>query len=360
MDPANRVSPASTTSVPSVVGAEQHRPRRVARRVLHPQLHARRCPARPRRPARAPRAARAARSGRRRTRPPPGTGPSSGRPAWPGPPGGSRPARRARRRPGTTLKVWSKWPWVSSTASGVSRCSASTASSGSHGVLAGVDDQARPRPGRWPRRSSWSGRNRPEILRRAPDQGRRPSGVRSVTVVILPCDLRCRIRSTPRGEDGECGGDQPDAARGGQAQAGATAGATGPAGQAPAADRADHVGRRGGGRGRRVRAADLAGRRRRRARGRAQQCAAPTPTAEPAAAPGTCAFTPTPNEPAAKPAPVPTVTTAPTSGTVRGDLQTSSGPIPLTLDRAQAPVHRGELPEPGRTPATTTTPRATG
>jgi peptidyl-prolyl cis-trans isomerase B (cyclophilin B) len=63
----------------------------------------------------------------------------------------------------------------------------------------------------------------------------------------------------------------------------------------------------------------------------------PTPTAEPAAAPGTCAFTPTPNEPAARPAPVPTVTTAPTSGTVPVTLQTSSGPIPLTLDRAEAP-----------------------
>ena len=63
----------------------------------------------------------------------------------------------------------------------------------------------------------------------------------------------------------------------------------------------------------------------------------PPPSAAPAAAPGTCAFTPTPNEPAAKPAPVPTVTNAPTSGTVAVDLQTSSGPIPLTLDRAQAP-----------------------
>ena len=63
--------------------------------------------------------------------------------------------------------------------------------------------------------------------------------------------------------------------------------------------------------------------------------AAPTPTA--AAAAGACAFTPTPNEPAAKPAPVPAVTDAPTSGTVAVNLQTSSGPIPLTLDRAQAP-----------------------
>jgi peptidyl-prolyl cis-trans isomerase B (cyclophilin B) len=61
------------------------------------------------------------------------------------------------------------------------------------------------------------------------------------------------------------------------------------------------------------------------------------PTATPAAAPGTCTFTPTPGEPAAKPAPVPSVTTAPTSGTVPVNLQTSAGPIPLTLDRAQAP-----------------------
>jgi peptidyl-prolyl cis-trans isomerase B (cyclophilin B) len=63
----------------------------------------------------------------------------------------------------------------------------------------------------------------------------------------------------------------------------------------------------------------------------------PVPTAPPAAAPGTCSFSPTPNEPAAKPAPVPSVTTAPTSGTVPVTLQTTSGPIPLTLDRATGP-----------------------
>ena len=63
-----------------------------------------------------------------------------------------------------------------------------------------------------------------------------------------------------------------------------------------------------------------------------------TPSAQPpAAAPGSCAFTETPNEPAAKPAPVPSVTDAPTSGTVAVNLRTSSGPIPLTLDRAAAP-----------------------
>ena len=66
---------------------------------------------------------------------------------------------------------------------------------------------------------------------------------------------------------------------------------------------------------------------------------APTPTAAPAepAALGDCTFTPTPDEPAAKPAPVPTVTTASTSGTVAVSLQTNQGAIPLTLDRATGP-----------------------
>jgi peptidyl-prolyl cis-trans isomerase B (cyclophilin B) len=63
---------------------------------------------------------------------------------------------------------------------------------------------------------------------------------------------------------------------------------------------------------------------------------APAPTAAPAAL-GDCAFTPTPNEPAAKPAPVPTVTTASTNGTVAVSLQTDQGPIPLTLDRSTGP-----------------------
>ncbi len=63
---------------------------------------------------------------------------------------------------------------------------------------------------------------------------------------------------------------------------------------------------------------------------------APTPTAAPAAL-GDCTFTPTPDEPAARPAPVPTVTTASTSGTVEVSLQTNQGPIPLTLDRATGP-----------------------
>jgi peptidyl-prolyl cis-trans isomerase B (cyclophilin B) len=63
---------------------------------------------------------------------------------------------------------------------------------------------------------------------------------------------------------------------------------------------------------------------------------APTPTAAPAAL-GDCRFTPTPDEPAARPAPVPSVTTAGTSGTVAVSLQTDRGPIPLTLDRSTGP-----------------------
>lgn len=63
---------------------------------------------------------------------------------------------------------------------------------------------------------------------------------------------------------------------------------------------------------------------------------APTPSAAPAAL-GDCTFTPTPDEPAARPAPVPTVTTASTSGTAAVSLETDRGPIPLTLDRATGP-----------------------
>lgn len=65
--------------------------------------------------------------------------------------------------------------------------------------------------------------------------------------------------------------------------------------------------------------------------------AAPTTAAVPARVPGECAFVPTPDQPAAKPAPVPTVTTAETSGTLAATLQTDRGPIPLTLDRAAGP-----------------------
>jgi peptidyl-prolyl cis-trans isomerase B (cyclophilin B) len=69
----------------------------------------------------------------------------------------------------------------------------------------------------------------------------------------------------------------------------------------------------------------------------ADPSAAPTAEATPARALGDCAFTPTPDQPAAKPAPVPTLTTAPTQGTVAADLQTDRGPIPLTLDRSTGP-----------------------
>ncbi len=65
--------------------------------------------------------------------------------------------------------------------------------------------------------------------------------------------------------------------------------------------------------------------------------AAAEPTSAAPAVPGACTFAPTPQEPAAKPAPVPTTTTAPTSGTVAVSLTTDAGPVPLTLDRAQGP-----------------------
>ena len=61
-------------------------------------------------------------------------------------------------------------------------------------------------------------------------------------------------------------------------------------------------------------------------------------TTEPAAAAdtlGECAFVP--GDAAAKPAPVPTITSAPTSGTAAVTLQTDQGAVPLTLDRAQGP-----------------------
>jgi peptidyl-prolyl cis-trans isomerase B (cyclophilin B) len=71
----------------------------------------------------------------------------------------------------------------------------------------------------------------------------------------------------------------------------------------------------------------------------APAAAPPTPTPAPAvpAALGHCAFTPTPQDPAAKPVPVPTLTEAGTSGTVPVTIQTDKGPVPLTLDRATGP-----------------------
>jgi peptidyl-prolyl cis-trans isomerase B (cyclophilin B) len=65
--------------------------------------------------------------------------------------------------------------------------------------------------------------------------------------------------------------------------------------------------------------------------------ATPTPDAAPARALGDCAFTATPDEPASKPAPLPTATTASTQGTVAANLQTDRGPIPITLDRTTGP-----------------------
>lgn len=59
------------------------------------------------------------------------------------------------------------------------------------------------------------------------------------------------------------------------------------------------------------------------------EAAAPTATL------GDCAFVP--GDAAAKPAPVPTITSAPTSGTAAVTLQTDQGAVPLTLDRAQGP-----------------------
>ena len=73
--------------------------------------------------------------------------------------------------------------------------------------------------------------------------------------------------------------------------------------------------------------------------GTADPAAAPTTAAPTTAArvPGECSFVPTPGEPAARPAPVPTVTTAETTGTLAATLRTDRGPIPLTLDRAPGP-----------------------
>lgn len=62
-----------------------------------------------------------------------------------------------------------------------------------------------------------------------------------------------------------------------------------------------------------------------------------TEPAAPAAAFGECAFVATPDQPASKPAPLPDLTTAPTSGTAAVTLETDRGAVPLTLDRAQGP-----------------------
>jgi peptidyl-prolyl cis-trans isomerase B (cyclophilin B) len=64
---------------------------------------------------------------------------------------------------------------------------------------------------------------------------------------------------------------------------------------------------------------------------------APTPAPAMPAALGHCAFTSTPQDPASKPVPVPTLAEASSSGTVPATIQTDKGPIPLTLDRATGP-----------------------
>ncbi|HYQ66554.1 peptidylprolyl isomerase [Actinophytocola sp.] len=53
---------------------------------------------------------------------------------------------------------------------------------------------------------------------------------------------------------------------------------------------------------------------------------------------GPCQYTKTPDEPAARPVPLPPdPARTPSRGTVRVDVRTNQGPLPLTLDRAQAP-----------------------
>ncbi|MFG3300462.1 peptidylprolyl isomerase [Micromonospora chersina] len=62
------------------------------------------------------------------------------------------------------------------------------------------------------------------------------------------------------------------------------------------------------------------------------------PAADPAPTKGPCAYTPTPDEPAARPVPLPPDPRhTPDRGTVRVTLRTNQGPIGLTLDREQAP-----------------------
>ncbi len=63
---------------------------------------------------------------------------------------------------------------------------------------------------------------------------------------------------------------------------------------------------------------------------------APPPATEPTDGP--CAYTPTPDEPAARPVSLPPdPRRTPDRGAVRVTLRTNQGPIGLTLDRAQAP-----------------------
>lgn len=53
---------------------------------------------------------------------------------------------------------------------------------------------------------------------------------------------------------------------------------------------------------------------------------------------GPCQYTKTPDEPAARPVPLPPdPARTPSRGTVKVDVRTNQGPLPLTLDRAKAP-----------------------
>jgi len=53
---------------------------------------------------------------------------------------------------------------------------------------------------------------------------------------------------------------------------------------------------------------------------------------------GPCQYTKTPDEPAARPVPLPPdPARTPARGTVKVDVRTNQGPLPLTLDRAKAP-----------------------
>ena len=62
------------------------------------------------------------------------------------------------------------------------------------------------------------------------------------------------------------------------------------------------------------------------------------PTAPTAPTKGPCAYTPTPDDPAVRPVPLPRDPRhTPDRGTVQVLLRTNLGPIPLELDRAQAP-----------------------
>ncbi|MGC4897226.1 peptidylprolyl isomerase [Micromonospora sp. DT31] len=66
--------------------------------------------------------------------------------------------------------------------------------------------------------------------------------------------------------------------------------------------------------------------------------ASAAPAADPAPTKGPCAYTPTPEDPAVRPVPLPAdPRRTPDRGTVRVTLHTNQGPIGLTLDRAQAP-----------------------